>query len=225
MFDCIHICVFVFLKNCFEKLARHLLNTSSIVSYLSSFLSFFLSQSRQHLDTLWIDRESFWPFNSFSTRGGSIEPHLLLLVFLFLDSFSTHDLSTLFFSTPTRQMSRHHLDTSSIEIYWWSIYSLHAICSSFVSISLLIPLSFHLPNLSHSLQTSSLGIPKLFQVSLHLVSFYSLALHAFMFLKPKFWNFFKNLGFFKIDEILLKFWVSFWRFDLKNFMHCITFSL
>ena len=88
--DCIHVCVFLLSKNCFEKLARHLLNTSSIASYLSSFLSFFLSQSRQHLDTWRIDRESFWPFDSFLTLGGSIEPHILLLVFLFLDSFSTH---------------------------------------------------------------------------------------------------------------------------------------
>ena len=94
------------------------LNTSSIASYLSSFLSFFLSQSRQHLDTFWIDREIFWPLDSFSTPGGSIEPHLLLLVFLFLDSFSTYDLSMLLFSTPAWQMSQHHLDTSSVEIYW-----------------------------------------------------------------------------------------------------------
>ena len=69
------------------------LDTSSIASYLLRFLSFFLSQSRQHLDTLWIDRESFWPFDNFSTLDGSIEPHFLLLVFLFLDSFST-DVST-----------------------------------------------------------------------------------------------------------------------------------
>ena len=154
-----------------KTILKSWLDISSIASYLSSFLSFFLSHSRQHLDTWWIDRESFWPLDSSSTLGGLIETHILLLVFFFLDNFSTHDLSTFLFSTPARQMSRHHLDTSSIEIYWWSIYSPHAICSSFLSISLLIPLSFHLPNLSHSLQTSSLGIPKLFQVSLHLVSF------------------------------------------------------
>ena len=87
------------------------LDTSSIASYLSSFISFFLSQSRQHPDTWWIDQESFWPLDSFSTPGGLIKPHNLLLVFLFLDSFSTHDLSTLLFSTPTLQMSRHL-------IYW-----------------------------------------------------------------------------------------------------------
>ena len=80
-----------------EKLfLKSWLDTSSIDSYLSSFLSFFLSQSWQHLDTWWIDWESFWPLDS-STSGGSIEHHILLLLFFFLDSFSTHDLLTLLF--------------------------------------------------------------------------------------------------------------------------------
>ena len=83
------------------------LDTSSIVSYLLSFLSFFLSQSRQHLDTLLIDQESFCPLDSFSTPGGSIKPHLLLLVFLFLDNFSTHNLLTLFFSTDSSTPPQH----------------------------------------------------------------------------------------------------------------------
>ena len=90
-----------------KTILKSWLDTSSIASYLSSFLSFFLSQSLHHLDTWWIDRESFWPLDSFSTPGGSIKPHILLMVFLFLDSFSTHDLLTLFFSTPARQMSQH----------------------------------------------------------------------------------------------------------------------
>ena len=54
------------------------LDTSLIPCYLSSFLSFFLSQSRQLLDTWWIDRESSCLLGSFSTAGGSIE-------FLFLN--------------------------------------------------------------------------------------------------------------------------------------------
>ena len=87
-----------------KSVLKSWLDTSSIASYLSSFLSFFLSQSRQHLDTWWIDWEIFWPLDSFSTPGGSIEPHILLLVFLFLNSFSTHDLSTLLFSTPPRHL-------------------------------------------------------------------------------------------------------------------------
>ena len=42
MLNCIHVCVFLLSKNCFEKLARHLLDTSSIPCYLSSFSSLFL---------------------------------------------------------------------------------------------------------------------------------------------------------------------------------------
>ena len=84
-------------KTVFKKLARHLLNTSSIASYLSSFLKLFLiaiSTASRHLvdrsrkfltswqllDTWWIDQASF-----------------LLLVFFFLDSFSTLYLSKLLF--------------------------------------------------------------------------------------------------------------------------------
>ena len=142
IFDCIHVCVFLLSKNYFEKLARHLLDTSSIASYLSSFLSFFLSQCRQHLDTYWIDRDSFSPLDIISTNGGSIEPHILLLVFLFLDSFSTHDLSTLLFLTPARQMTRHHLDTSSVGIYWGLYLSSSSDPPIIFSISLLIDCCF-----------------------------------------------------------------------------------
>ena len=183
------------------------LDTSSIASYLSSFLSFFLSQSRQHLDTWWIDQESFWPLDSFSTPGGSIEPHLLLLVFLFLDSFSTQDLSTLLSLTPSRQMSRHHLDTSSVEIYWG--FYLSSSCNPPVISRYLSRLIFVFSP-KHSLLSLKFvlqGFFKLHQAFLHLVSFYSLALHAFMFLKPRFWDFFKKkIGIFQIwwdiDDIL-----------------------
>ena len=136
-----------------KNVLKSLLDTSSITSYLSSFLSFFLSQSRQHLDTLWIDRESFWPFDNFSTLDGSIEPHFLLLVFLFLDSFSTHDLSTLFFFfTPTRQMSQHYLDTSSVEIYWGFYLSSSCDPPVIFSISLSIDCCFLSQTLSSLLE-------------------------------------------------------------------------
>ena len=131
-----------------------------------------------------------------------------------------------FLSTPSQQTSQHHLDTSSVEIYWWSINSPHAIRSSLLSISLSILQTFHLLNLSHSLQTSSLRILKLSSSlsSLGKLLIYFIYMH-FMFWNLGFWVFLKILGFFKIDEMLLKFWVSFWRLDLKNFMHCITFAL
>ena len=86
-------------KTVFEKLARHLLNTSSIASYLSSFLKLFLitiSIAPQHLLDSWLSVEfpetfSYRNLDSTSTPGGSIE------------KFS--DLST----TP-----RHLVDRSSI---------------------------------------------------------------------------------------------------------------
>ena len=37
MLDCIHICVFLLSKNCFEKLARHLLDTLLSVELLKPF--------------------------------------------------------------------------------------------------------------------------------------------------------------------------------------------
>ena len=54
-------------------LAQHLLDTSSIASYLSSSLNFFISLSQQLLDTWWIDRESFCLLDSLSIAGGQIE--------------------------------------------------------------------------------------------------------------------------------------------------------
>ena len=118
-------------KTVFEKLARYLLDTSSIASYLLSFLSFFLTRSRQHLDTWWIDREKFWPLNSSSTPSGSIEHHILLLVFFFLDSFSTHDLLTLLFldtcSTDVSTPPRHLICWELLMLYIFSSYDLQLI--------------------------------------------------------------------------------------------------
>ena len=80
------------------------LNTSSIASYLSSFLSFFLSQSHFHLDTWWIDRDWVCMLDSFSIPSGSIK-----LLFLSLMCWSW---------IPTRHFSyrqafpRHLLDRS-----------------------------------------------------------------------------------------------------------------
>ena len=118
---CIHVCVFLLLKNCFEKLAQHLLDTSSIASYLSGFLSFFLLQSRQRLDTWWIDQASSCLLDSFLTPSGSIE--LLFLIRYFCSLISTWHLHLLtsIFSTPTSTDGSTPLDTLSVEIYWGSI--------------------------------------------------------------------------------------------------------
>ena len=107
MLDCIHVYVFHFSKNCFEKLAQHLLDTSSTPYCLSRFFSCFLLLSRQLLDTWWIDRESSCLLDSFSTPGGSIE-------FLFLDLMSCSSipqLLTTFSSIPPLIASSIPLDT------------------------------------------------------------------------------------------------------------------
>ena len=150
MFNCIHVSVFLFSKNCFKSL----LDISSTPGYLSSFQAF----SYRNLDT-------------FSTPGGSIEKVLVSsiaswqlgrsieLLFLIWWFVSRHMLNTYICRRPfsrhlPQQISWHLSTPSSIEIYWWPIYSPRAICISFLSISLSIPLSFHLPNLSHSILTS-----------------------------------------------------------------------
>ena len=72
MLDCIHICVFPFLKNYFKatsKDPRHL----SIPSLSVELFCCFLSQSRHLSIARWIDRESFCPFDSSSTDPQSIE--------------------------------------------------------------------------------------------------------------------------------------------------------
>ena len=133
-------------KTIFEKLARHFLDTSSIASYLSSFLNFFLSQSRQHLNTWWIDRESFWPLDSSSTPGGSIEHHILLLVFLFLDNFSTHYLSKLLF-----------IDTFSTNV---STPPWHLICRDLLMVYKFSSCDPQLTSVDLSLDTSDFSSPK-----------------------------------------------------------------
>ena len=76
MLDCIHICVFLLLKNYFEKLARHLFNTLLSVELLNLFLIAISTASR-----LLVDRqESSCLLDSFLTPGGSIEIFLTFLL-------------------------------------------------------------------------------------------------------------------------------------------------
>ena len=143
---------------------KSLLDTSSTPGYLSSFQVF----SYRNLDTSLtpdglIEKVSVSSIASWQL-GWSIE--LLFLIWWFVPR---HMLNTCICRWPfsrhlPRQISRHLSTPSSVEIYWWPIYSPRAIRISFPSISLLIPLTFHLLNLSHSLQTSSSRF-------LHLVSF------------------------------------------------------
>ena len=196
----LHICL------CFSPLEKTFLkswlDSSSIASYLSSLLSFFLSQSRQHLDTWWIDWESFWPLHSFSTPCRSIKPLILLLVFLFLDSFSTHDLSTLLF-----------LDTCSKDV---STPPRHLICRDLLMVYIFSSCDPQLTSVYLSLDTSVFSPPKPLSLTPNLFpwdsqpfsSFSSLGkllislhLHAFHVLKPRIWGFFvKFWGFSKLKS-------------------------
>ena len=125
------------------------LDTSSIPCCLSSFFSFFLSQSQQLLNTWWIDRKSSCLLDSSSTPGGSIE-----LLFLDLMSCSSiPQLSTTISSIPTSIASLTPFDTciyrALLRVY---IYLLRdPILISSISLDLSTPV--HLPNtlsLSHS---------------------------------------------------------------------------
>ena len=127
------------------------LDTSSKPCFLSSFFSFFLSQSRQLLDTWWIDRESSCFLNSSSTPGGSIE-------LLFLDLLSCSlipQLSTTISSIPTSIASS---IPASNELYWGFIYTFFAIQFSFLQSLSICPHLFISQTLSLSLQTSSFVI-------------------------------------------------------------------
>ena len=132
MLDCIHICIFHISKNCFEKLARHILDTLLSVELLKHF---FVTQSRHLLNTWWIDRESSCLLDSSSTPARSIE----LL-------FSIPQLSKTRSSTPTSTTSSIPLDTSTVEHYWRVYIFLNRDSSLISSISLDLSTTIHLPN-------------------------------------------------------------------------------
>ena len=168
-----------------KTVLKNWLDTSSIASYLSSFLSLFLIATptaprylvdqlrmllppRQLLDTWWIDREFSYLLNSFSTPGGSIE----LLVLDLIPYCSIHQLSTSFFSTPTWTTSPTPLDTSSVEHYLRFYLNLLVRSGSHFTRSLSRLLPIFSPKLSHLTPISFLkGFFKIFQVFPLLVSF------------------------------------------------------
>ena len=134
-------------------------------------------------------------------------------------------LSTLFFSTPFLTDVSTPLDTSIcrelLRIY------IYALCDPVLisSISLDLSAPVHLLNHYLSLQTS---FPSDFQAfsrfSLHLVCLFSLIYMHFMFWNLGFGVFWKILGFFKINELLLKFWDGFFKIimhlDVCKFIVC-----
>ena len=160
------------------KQSRQFLDTSSTPDHLSSFSP----SSYRNLDSFsiarWIDRDFFWIFDSFSTVDGSIELPLAFCWFVPRQILENFICRRFVFSTPGS------MDVSTplfVELYWTSIYRFCAIRFLFLSISLLIALSPHLPNHSLSLQTSFLSDFQAFsRFSLPLVSFFSLIYMHFM---------------------------------------------
>ena len=194
MLDCIHICVFPYWKTVFKQ--SHFLTAG----YLSSFST----SSYRNLDsfstTRWIDKDFLWILNSFSTAGGSIE----LLFSLLLNCPSTDPwqlhLSTPFCSTPgsiCRDLLGFYLSANRDFLLIFLDLSLNRLVFS-------PPKTLFLsPNLIPTCFSS------FFKFFPSLGKFLFSHLHAFHVLKPRFWDFWNILGFFKIDEFLLKFWDGF----------------
>ena len=215
---CIHVCVFLFSKNCFQKACstppRHL-------TICRAFKLFFLSQSWHLLDTCWIDRESSNLLDSFSTVR-SIDRASVLDMVGCSSTLARHlHLSTTIFSTPTSIDCSTPFDTficrDLLMAYISSSCDLQLI---FVDLSLDTsvfstpkPLSLT-PNLSHSLQTSSSRFLQAFQDFFSLGKFLISHSHAFHVLKPriwgflgKFWGFSNLLSFVEILGWVLKIWL------------------
>ena len=154
----------------------------------------------------WIDQESSWTLNSFSIAGGSIE-----LLFLCLCFVSRHLLDICICRCCVSrhlswQMSRHlYLSRITEDLYiGFSRFGSHFLDLSRSIRAYSPPKHFLLPlNLQ---PTWFLAFPCF--KSLGMCSF-SLIFHAFHAFRPRFWGFWKNLEFFKINELLLKFlgWV------------------
>ena len=107
MFDCIHICVFFFLKNCFKATLItpwHL----SIPSLSIEIFSCFLLQSRHLLIARWIDRESLCPLDGSS-------PATLIHWACFVVDTSRHLLNSCIYQSFLKLDTSQHL--LSIEIY------------------------------------------------------------------------------------------------------------
>ena len=180
MLDCIHTCVFPFLKTIF-KLSRHLLDTSSTPSSLSSFQNFSYHNLNRSSTARWIDRESSWTFDSFSIAGGSIE--LLFCVFAsFLDTSSTASFVEVVFldTSICRELLKHYILGYCNPVLIFLNLS-RSIRSYYAPKHFLLPLKLQ--------PTWFLAFPCF--KSLGMCSF-SLILHAF---RPRFWGFSKLMSY------------------------------
>ena len=178
MLDCIHICVFSFLKNYFQAIST------------PGYLSRFSTSSYRNLDSFstarWIDRDFFWALNSFSTASGSIE-----LLFRFLLIYPSTDPRQLHLSTPFRStLVLTPLDTS---IYQYLLGSYLSANRDFPLIFLDLSLDRLVFSPPKTLSLTPNLIPKcsssFFKFFSSLGKFLFSHLHAFHVLKPRFWGF------------------------------------
>ena len=160
---------------CFSHLEKLFLKAGSTPpQYLAicrASLSFFLSQSRLHLDTWWIYRDLVYMLDSFSIPGGSIE--LLFYILVWWSSIPPRHLSCRWV------FSWHPLDRSSIPVDTFIcrelqafLYKAHTRSGLHFNRSLSQHFSVSLPKTlqSHS-YLSFQGFSKVFHVFPHLVSF------------------------------------------------------
>ena len=145
--------------------------------------------ARKLLDTWWIDWASILNSDELILDTSAVDEH-------FLDTSSTDTL------IPLDTCICRDLLASLYKASAWSGSHFHRSLSRYFSV-------FSPKTLSSHSNLGSQGFFKVFQVFLYLVSFQSFFIHAFHVLKPRFWSFWKILGFFKIDELLLKFWIGF----------------
>ena len=142
-------CLIAFISVSFSSrktVFKSLLHTSSTPGYLSSFQVFFSYRNLDISSTLGGSIEKVH-VSSIASRqlGWSIE--LLFWIWWFVPQrmLNTCICRRPFSQHLPRQIARYLSTPSSVEIYWWPIYSPRAIRNSFLSISLSIPLSFLLP--------------------------------------------------------------------------------
>ena len=153
MLDCIYICVFLLSKNCFEKLARHLLDTLLFVELFKPFPKRNLDTSsirgglieKAHASLIaprhLVDRSSFCSWNWFFVARHLLDTSVVDNLFLdtYLDSF---------------------LDTSRYLSYQALLKGLYILPSRSFSHFFNLSAIFHLPNTlffipSHFLKVSS----------------------------------------------------------------------
>ena len=157
MLDCIHVYVFLLLKNCFEKLTRHLLDTLLSVELLKPF-------SYRNPDSSLIPGGSIENAHASSIASRHLVDQSSFCSWIWFFVARCLSCRRPFSRYLPRQLPRH--------LFCWALLKVlfippHAIRFSFHSISL----SFLSQTLSFHSNCVPQGFFKLFQVFLHLVSF------------------------------------------------------